>query len=478
MKKIKIDQSIKKGTIWISIGYLGSIIGFYPGFMSPDSFNQYFQAITGNFNDHHPVIMAVLWGELQKWISGPFLMLLFQTSLYWLSILILYLKANKYGKSNWILFIAFAPFLISTLGVVWKDIQFATGALLLVATSFDRPKFQRRLSAYIILVSELLLLLYISNVRANSWAVIPFVTYIWLNSYMPSLAKVKTALLAFLITASCFIFGQYFSNSIVEAKRTNITNDYVVDGLFFFSVKERVSLIPGVQYEDIVNCSYQDIAGMKLNGRFFCLNMTGKYDTSTMDPNVLNAKLAKKVISDPIGFAMMKISAFSEFQGNFWEKNYYYWHNGIEKNDLGISQTDNFFTLGIKNISDLTATIIPFVFAPIFWLWLSTLMVSLTWLRRKFRFGYVGLCLALSGFLYNFQNILAAGGPDFRYFYWSAISTCLAFAISSLDKSMSVINDLKFASAKWKIFWILTTFICLFHSHLFRIVSYESLLNA
>jgi hypothetical protein len=276
---------------------------------------------------------------------------------------------------------------------------------------------------------------------------------------------------------TCFLFGQYFTNSIVEAKRTNITNDYVVDGLFYFSVKERVSLIPGVNYEDIVNCSHQNIAGMKLNGRFFCLNMTGKYNTSAMDPNVLNARLAKKVISDPIGFAKMKISAFSEFEGNFWEKNYYYWQDGIELNDLGISQKDNFLTLGIKNISDLTATILPFAFAPIFWLWLSTLMVSLTWLRRKLRFGFFGFCLALSGFLYNFQNILAAGGPDFRYFYWSAIATCLAFVISSLDKSRSVLNDIKFAPTRWKFFWVIITIVGVFHSQAFRIVSYESLLN-
>lgn len=472
MRKPKARPISREGLFWIFGGWVGTTIGFYPGFMSQDSFNQYFQALTGNFNDHHPVIMAVLWGELLKVVSGPLLMLLLQTTLYWTAFSILYLKSSKYKRGNWILCLAFSPFLLSILGVVWKDIQFATGILLIVATSLDRPKFKNKITDYLILLSETFLLFYVANVRANSWAVVPFVAYLWVKSYKPSFAKFKIIAFATLITLTCFLFGQYFTNSIVQAKRTNITNDYVVDSLFYFSVKEKMSLIPGVDYKDIVNCSRQDVAGMKLNGRFFCLNMTGRYDTSLMNSKILNEGLIKKIVSDPISFAIFKVSAFSEFEGTFWQKNYYYWHNGIEKNGLGINQKDNFLTLGIKNVSDLTATILPFAFAPIFWLWASTIMVSLSWRKRKFAFGHVSLSLALSGFLYNFQNILAAGGPDFRFFYWSALATCLSFVTLSFNQPNSFLDEVKSASIKWKMFWLILTAILVFQVQIFQHVSY------
>jgi hypothetical protein len=477
MRKIKNQFGSQKGLFWIFGGWAGTTIGFYPGFMSQDSFNQYFQALTGNFNDHHPVIMAVLWGELLKVLSGPVLMLLLQTTLYWMAFAILYLKSNKYAKRNWILYLAFAPFLLSLLGVIWKDIQFATGILLIFATSLNRPKFRNKLSHYLILLSETLLLVYVANVRANSWAVIPFIVYLWVRSYKPSPGKFRTATLALVISLAFFLFGQFFTTSIVHAKQTNITNDYVVDGLFYFSVKEKTSLIPGVKYEDIVICSQADIAGMKLNGRFFCLNMTGRYDTSLMNPKVLNKTLIEKISADPISFAKFKVSAFSEFQGTFWEKNYYYWHVGIEKNDLGISHKNNFFTLGIKNISDLTATVFPFAFAPIFWLWASIIMVSLSWRKRKVEFGHVSLILALSGFLYNFQNILAAGGPDFRYFYWSAIATCISFITLSFSQSKSLVYQVKTAPITWKIFWFILTVMCIFQVQIFHHVNYLDLLQ-
>ena len=477
MRKLKPQPVSRKGLFWIFGGWVGTTIGFYPGFMSNDSFNQYFQALTGDFNDHHPVIMAVLWGELLNVVSGPLLMMLLQTTLYWIAILILYLKSNKYKRGNWILCLAFSPFLLSLLGVVWKDIQFATGALLIVATSLDRPKLRNKITNYLILLSESFLLVYVANVRSNSWTVVPFIAYLWIKSYKPSFGKFRIAAFATVIMLACFLFGQYFTNSIVEAKRTNITNDYVVDDLFYFSIKEKASLIPGVEYTDIVNCSQADIAGMKLNGRFFCLNMTGKYDTSLMNSKILNERLIKKIVSDPISFGIFKVSAFSEFEGTFWEKNYYYWHNGIEKNELGITQEDNFFTLGIKNYSDLTATILPFLFAPIFWLWASAIMVSLTWRKRKMESGHVSLSLAISGFLYNFQNILAAGGPDFRYFYWSALATCLSFVTLSFNQSKSLFGEVKDASIKWKIFWSILTLMLIFQVQIFHHVNYIDLLE-
>ena len=43
----------------VSVWAAWFFVQFLPGSMSPDSFDQYEQAVTGVFNDHHPPIMAL-----------------------------------------------------------------------------------------------------------------------------------------------------------------------------------------------------------------------------------------------------------------------------------------------------------------------------------------------------------------------------------------------------------------------------------
>src|SRR5260370_15822462 len=65
------------------LGIALTIACFYPGYMSPDSVEQFAQARSGLFTDWHPPIMSLLWRLADKLLPGPFGMLLLDNLLFW-----------------------------------------------------------------------------------------------------------------------------------------------------------------------------------------------------------------------------------------------------------------------------------------------------------------------------------------------------------------------------------------------------------
>lgn len=478
-----LEQQVKNAAgdrkiYMIALGWIGTLIAFYPGFMSTDSINQYSQTLSGVYNDHHPIIFAKLWSVLDDIVSGPFLMLLLQASIYWLAILILYLKKKTYGKSRLIILMGFSPFLLSILGVIWKDIHFAVALLFIVATSVERKSFNLRIHGILLLGLEMALLLYASNVRGNSWAAIPFVAYIWIRSYLKNTNKIKVVSLALLFTICAFGLGTIYTKDVVKATPSDFANYFMTDQLIYFSYLEKKSLVPEVAYTDMVDCAFAVVAEMKLTQRAFCLEISGKYSTASFNTKNLRNQLIKSIKEHPWEFLMYKISAYSEFTGTFWHKNYYYWHPGLDKNDFGLTQKDNPVTVLLRYYVEGVITLLPFLFAPLFWLWLSTMLILLSWLVRKRIDSEIPFMLSMSTFLYNFQNFVAAGGPDFRYFYWSAMGTTLSLVLLVLSSSRNIISDFRKAALGYRIFFSIFTLICVFQVQIFHHVDYLSLLDS
>jgi hypothetical protein len=474
IKNIAGDRKIHM----LALGWTGTLIAFYPGFMSTDSINQYSQTLSGVYNDHHPIIFAKLWSMLGNIVSGPFLMLLLQASIYWLAILILYLKKRTYRNSKLIILMGFSPFLLSILGVIWKDIHFAVALLFILATSVERKSFSFGIQKILLLGLEMAFLLYASNVRGNSWAAIPFVAYIWIRSYLKNTSKIKIISLALLFTISAFGLGKFYTEDVVKATPSDFANYFMTDQLIYFSYLEKKSLVPEVTYRDMVNCAPAIVAEMKLTQRAFCLEISGKYSTASFNTKNLRSQLIKSIKEHPWEFFIYKISAYSEFTGTFWHKNYYYWHPGLDKNDFGLTQKNNGVTVLLRNYVEGTITLLPFLFAPLFWLWLSIMLILLSWLVRKRIDSEISFMLAMSAFLYNFQNFLAAGGPDFRYFYWSAMGTTLSLVLLLLSSSKNIISDFWKAAIGYRIFVITFTLICIFQVQIFHHVDYLSLLDS
>lgn len=104
--------------------------GCYPGSFSPDSINQYKQAITGNYNDWHPVWHTFLFFtlplKLTNWTASIVLCQIVYFSLVMgYFALTVYLYSGFYYACVAMILILFSPFTLSIVMFPWKDTAFA-----------------------------------------------------------------------------------------------------------------------------------------------------------------------------------------------------------------------------------------------------------------------------------------------------------------------------------------------------------------
>lgn len=113
-------------------GFLFNYYSCHPGFASPDTIDQYHQALAGRYTDWHPPVMAMLWHLLNYIARGPQMMLLLQILFLWFSCWLLMRQAHSIKWYICIVLFAWAPFIQNFIGYIIKDSQMALSLLLAV----------------------------------------------------------------------------------------------------------------------------------------------------------------------------------------------------------------------------------------------------------------------------------------------------------------------------------------------------------
>ena len=110
------------------------IVAYYPGSFSPDSLKQYAQALTGTYNDWHPVWHTLIIFTLPLKLFGtPASIIICQSAYFSLvfgyAILTTYEIAGKRAALCVLLFVLLNPYVESIVLYPWKDVIFAIAAL-------------------------------------------------------------------------------------------------------------------------------------------------------------------------------------------------------------------------------------------------------------------------------------------------------------------------------------------------------------
>lgn len=115
----------------LAVLFVGTLLATWPGYLNPDSMNQYLQATTAQFTDHHPPLMSFFWHYLDQIHKGSGLMYTLQLLFFYGAIAILLLVLDKLitSKQRWLsIFLILVPIypqvLIYAMTVV-KDVQYA-----------------------------------------------------------------------------------------------------------------------------------------------------------------------------------------------------------------------------------------------------------------------------------------------------------------------------------------------------------------
>jgi hypothetical protein len=111
----------------------------FPGVMNNDSIQQYRQAVTGQYADWHPPMMAWMWSVMRVFGDGPGPMLVLHLALYWSGFALLADALRRCGHPRiglaMVLAGAFPPFLYVNAQVV-KDVGMATAWLAAIGVLF------------------------------------------------------------------------------------------------------------------------------------------------------------------------------------------------------------------------------------------------------------------------------------------------------------------------------------------------------
>ncbi|MCC8372411.1 MAG: hypothetical protein LN568_06795 [Rickettsia endosymbiont of Pseudomimeciton antennatum] len=176
----------------------------YPGGVSSDSFDQYQQSISGNYFSHHPPLMSMVWSLLNHIYKGPQLMLLLDLAFLWGGILLL-LYADTQNKYRYLyLLIAFLPNILSQSATIWKDVVFALGSFLCVATCIFLTYRQKTAPLWVI-VGLLLICFYIVGVKFQAKFIAPILILFILSVYLKT--NMLTRITATTIVSVIIIYG-------------------------------------------------------------------------------------------------------------------------------------------------------------------------------------------------------------------------------------------------------------------------------
>lgn len=96
-------QPARGKAIAILVLFLFSVIIYFPGSYSIDSWNMYYQAASGNYNDWHSPVLSLVWKVFYK-LSGKsyFILYIIQMLLYWLLVYWLLARVNKKSIIFWL----------------------------------------------------------------------------------------------------------------------------------------------------------------------------------------------------------------------------------------------------------------------------------------------------------------------------------------------------------------------------------------
>ncbi len=121
-------------TIVVAVGWALTLFGFWPGWMSFDSGDQYAQVLSGHYNDVHPPLMAAIWALTNRIVPGPGGIFAVHALAFWIGLVAtLALRLRGWRLALIALSIGVWPPIALMLGHVWKDVGMT--AALLIATA-------------------------------------------------------------------------------------------------------------------------------------------------------------------------------------------------------------------------------------------------------------------------------------------------------------------------------------------------------
>lgn len=416
--------------IVLSITFLATFIAYLPGFMSPDSIDQYTQSITGNYKDWHPPAMAILWSLLNRFYNGPVSMLFFQLFLFWCSI---YFLSRISDSRRWfaiLLVFSFMPFVQNFIGYIIKDVQMVFSLLLAFAIICNALLLRRTAYLYEIIISGLLLI-YGGCVRPNAVSALLPLSFLWACTF-----PITKQVLHKVIIAIAFLFVVLIIQNVIIPVVIKPEKSYSEVKLYLHDITSIYINTGEKFYPDFLN-----------EGDYFDVDTTAAYyHVATFDKAWW---MKKGILTDDIRLGDSRVKQLQKLwfkairkypfvylkarlEGALYflrlknrSDEFYFFFPWIHPNKYGFTYERNFLSNILLDWVEVHRKM-PYM-KPWFWIIINLILIPFIWLVNDKKIRLCSLSLLISSLLYFLpQVLLFQTDTDFRYFYWNCIACSIA----------------------------------------------------
>jgi hypothetical protein len=406
-------------------GALFTILCFYPGYMSPDSFEQLRQARSGQFTDWHPPLMSLLWRMLDKIYPGPAPMLVVHNVVFWGAVTLLcWTLVRRAGPLAIVAFGLFPP-VIALLSTIWKDVGFGASLLLTYALLVYALDQRSKLAWW----ASLLPLFYGIAVRHNAvLAAIPlslFAGYVWTRNFRNTSLVRSTVIIGIALVLSTYALVASFNALLVRDRKMYIYQTILIHDLVAISIAEGKVHLPAWTYGNGPPPSLTELQKIYHHDTLVPL-FCGEPSTRLLQQSTNHDDIMKlwnvwlpAVRQNPGAYLRHRWNAFKALIG-LQEVVCFPYCFGVEANDLGVSFHPSAVNKVVMNVLErLNNTIL---FRTWFYLLLIVLALGATpWLWRDLRLSVV--VLGTSALLNQTLYFFAVPTCDFRYNWWCVLAT-------------------------------------------------------
>jgi hypothetical protein len=399
----------------------------FPGVMNNDSIGQLRQALSGQYGDWHPPIMAWLWSQLLVFGHGPAPFLLLHLALYWLGFGLVADTLRRQGSPRLALIVtlagAFPPFLYVNAQVV-KDVGMAVSWLAAAGLLFWFRGQQRRMPLAIGVVVAALVF-YGAMVRTNAiFGLGPLLLYAlaparWLRNVRLMLAAVVVAVVALPL-------GQIANQQLFHPKAENAVQSLFLFDLMGIAVHAgdpKVLEPRATLTRDEMRACYSPYWWDSLSPWGRCAANVHRPDADTPTlPDGLPGQWARAIATHPLAYLEHRLAHFNSAVLFAVPRKHIRFTPEYRTDDPSIAP------LEVVTERDVKLDILrknPFVW-PVTWLaWAACLLVLL---RRQATGPGVPFArvLAVSALGYSCAYLLIGVATDMRYHYWSLLAVLLA----------------------------------------------------
>lgn len=396
--------------------FFSYLLCFAPGGMSPDSVVQFNEAMSGNFHNWHPPVMAVLWRVLLFFQQGPLPFLTFHLLMLFIACWVLSGTRTREGGYQWLwIFLPLLPQVYGNLGMIWKDIGMALALFMAFAMYCAWGETHRKR----FFVLGLLFVLYALLVRHNGLtAIIPPTFFMALffftrKRFLKAIAATAGVSLLCLMIPLGFNYFACKSMTSMPARVTiideiSVTSLYAKKNLFFNTIK--LSELPLSDFPSFPIQKGWDFYRVDANEK-------------DLVPNLVHV-----ITHHPLDWIRAKFSLFSHFSSFPNQKKDAWAYNFFKDAPEQIrNSTLRNILMKIVNVC-MDNAFLRIFFLPIFWV-PAGIVLFIAGLLRRDASGMKMMLLTSSGLGYYAGFFIAIPTPDYRYFLWLNLSVISALLV-------------------------------------------------